>query len=72
MKEVARRLAESERTVYKLISDGKLASLVIGDRARRVSSRQLDRFIAERELHSEELRPHIDRHVPLVRPRIGA
>jgi len=46
--ETATALAVSPRTVYALISDGKLASVSFG-RVRRVRVSALERFVAEHE-----------------------
>jgi excisionase family DNA binding protein len=45
--EVAKRLHVSERTVRRLVRDGKLHHVRVGRRLVRVMPLQLDRFVSE-------------------------
>lgn len=51
--EVAERLGIGTRTVYTLISDGRLQSRLFG-RARRVGEDQLQEFLRSSECHGQE------------------
>jgi excisionase family DNA binding protein len=44
--EVCERLGHGRTRVYQLITSGRLPSVVVGPRARRVRESDLDRFIA--------------------------
>ena len=44
--EVAERLRHGRTRVYQLITSGRLPSVVVGPRARRVRESDLDEFIA--------------------------
>lgn len=55
--EVAAELGCGRDTVYALIASGKLPSVLIGERLRRVRRQDLERFIAELPASTVTTRP---------------
>ena len=55
--EAARRLSLGRTTIYRLMSDGELSSVVIG-RSRRVAVRSLESYV-ERLLSTDHPRPRM-------------